>query len=136
MKTPMILKSMTLIALLGAAFVAPVFAQPGPGMGGGMGGGPGMQNSAPGAQSGQGQGGGGRGMGCRQGRAAGWSLMTQEERTAHQIKMRAVKTYDECKVLQADHRKLIEERAKEKGVTLPPPRQIACERMKERGIIQ
>ena len=136
MKTPMILKSMTLIALLGAAFVAPVFAQPGPGMGGGMGPRPGMQNSDTGAQPGQGQGMGGRAKAGRQGRAAGWSLMTEEERTAHQIKMRAVKTYDECKVLQADHRKMIEERAKEKGVTLPPPRQIACDRMKARGIIQ
>ena len=59
--------------------------------------------------------------------------MTEEERTAHQIKMRAVKTYDECKVLQADHRKLIEERAKEKGVTLPVARQLGCERMQARG---
>jgi len=64
---------------------------------------------------------------------AGWSLMTAEERTANQAKMRAVKTYDECKALQDENHKTMEARAKEKGVTLPAPRQNGCDVMKARG---
>lgn len=66
---------------------------------------------------------------------AGWSLMTPEERTAHQNKMRSVKTYDECKALQTEHHQQMEARAKEKGVTLPQPRANGCDRMKARGWI-
>jgi len=115
MKSTINLKSITLIALLGAALAAPVLAQPGPGMGG-MGGGGGMrfnQNNTP-----------------------GWSLMTPEERTEHQTKMRAVKTYDECKALQTEQHAAMEIRAKEQGVTLPVPRQNGCDRMKAKGFIK
>ena len=88
-------------------------------MGMGMGGGPGM-----------------RGMGFNQNSSGVWSLMTPEERTANQIKMRAVKTYDECKLVQTEQRTLMEVRAKEKGVTLPTPRQNACDNLKARGLIK
>ena len=118
MKNTMKLKSITLIALLGAALAAPVLAQPGSGMGGG----PGMQ--------------GGGGMRFNQNNTAGWSLMTTEERTEMQSKMRAVKTYDECKLLQTENHAAMEVRAKEKGVTLPVPRQNRCDRMKARGLIK
>jgi hypothetical protein len=67
---------------------------------------------------------------------AGWSLMTAEERTANQTKMRAVKTYDECKALQAENHTAMEARAKEKGVALPAPRQNGCDVMKARGFIK
>lgn len=127
MKNTLTLKSVTLIALLGAALAAPVMAQTGYGMGGG----PGMQNGAPGA--GMGPGAGGRGMRFNQNNTRGWTLMTPEERTAHQNKMRAAKTYDECKSVQADQHALMEERAKEKGETLPVPRQNGCDVMKSRG---
>jgi len=141
MKTTMNLKSITLIALLGAALSAPVLAQPGPGMGGGMSGGMGMQNAGPGAGMGPGQGmgpggRGGRAMMFNQNNTRGWTLMTPEERTAFQIKMREVKTYDECKLTQTEHRTLMETRAKEKGVTLPTPRRNACDNMKARGLIK
>ena len=138
MKTSISLKSKILIALLGAALAASVFAQPGPGMGGGMGGGPGMQNAGPGAGAGMGPGrqGAGRGMRFNQGNTQGWALMTPEERTAHREKMRSVKTVEECKALQAEHRSVMEERAKGKGVTLPTPRQNGCDRMKARGFIK
>ena len=141
MKTTMNLKSITLIALLGAALSAPVLAQPGPGMGGGMSGGMGMQNAGPGAGMGAGQGmgpggRGGRGMMFNQNNTRGWTLMTPEERTAFQVKMRDVKTYDECKLTQTEHRSLMETRAKEKGVTLPTPRRNACDNMKARGFIK
>lgn len=145
MKTSMKIKSVTLIALLGAAFATPLLAQPGPGMGmgggmgmmgmGSMGGGPGMQNGGPGyGRMGPGAG-GMRGMGFNQNNAGVWALMTPEERTANQIKMRAVKTYDECKLVQTEQRTLLETRAKEKGVTLPAPRQNACDNLKARGLI-
>ena len=146
MKSMMTLKSITLIALLGAALAAPVLAQGGPGMGGGMGGGPGMcarmdggrcmGNSGPGSRA-MGPGArGGRGMQFNQGNTPGWSLMTPEERTANQARMRELKTYDECKVVQVEHRSLMEARAKEKGVTLRAPRQNGCDNMKARGFIK
>ena len=92
-----------------------------------MGGGPCMQGGA---------GGGGGGMRFNQKNTPGWKLMTQEERTEMQNKMRAVKTYDECKQLQTEHRAQMEARAKEKGVTLGEPRQNRCDRMKAKGMIQ
>ncbi|NDP37892.1 MAG: hypothetical protein GZ093_03965 [Rhodoferax sp.] len=126
MKTTTLLKSISLVTLLGAALAAPVLAQPGPGMWGGMG--MGMQNGGPGAGP---MGPGARGMGGMGGAA----LMTAEERTAMMTKMRAVKTYDECKLLQSEQHKAMEARAKEKGITLPEPRQNRCDMMKARGLI-
>jgi hypothetical protein len=115
------LKHITLIALLGAAMAAPAIAQPGPGMGGmGMGGmGPGPGRYA-----------------IDRGNTTGWTLMTDEERTAHQQKMWSFKTYDECKTYQDEHHKAMEARAKEKGKTLTPARRNACDRMKARGTIK
>jgi hypothetical protein len=63
-------------------------------------------------------------------------LMTPEERTEYQSKMRGMKTYDECKAYQDEHRKLMEQRAKDKGITLPAPRMNPCDRMKARGLIK
>lgn len=72
------------------------------------------------------------------GNTGGWQLMTAEERTEHQNKMRSFKTYDECKVYQDQHHKQMEERAKEKGVTLPmgKPGAYGCDNMKARGFIK
>lgn len=66
----------------------------------------------------------------------GWTLMTPAERTEFQTKMRAAKTYDECKAIQAEHRAMVEARAKEKGVTLNVPRYNACDQMKARGLLK
>ncbi len=141
MKTSMTFKSITLIALLGAALATPVLAQGGSGMGGGMGGGPGMQNAGPGAGGpGMGPGGrggrGGRAMMFSQNNTRGWTLMTPEERTVFQTRMHEVKTYDECKLAQTEHRSVMETRAKEKGDNLMAPRQNACDNMKARGLIK
>ena len=141
MKTSTTIKSITLIALLGVAVAAPVLAQGGPGMGGGMGGGPCMQNAGPGANGpGMGNGGrggrGGRGMMYNRDNTRGWTLMTPEERTTFQKQMRDVKTYDECVAVQTEHRGAMEVRAKEKGVTLPTPRQNGCDNLKARGLIK
>lgn len=129
MKTSVNLRNITLIALLGAALAAPVLAQPGPGMGGG----PGMQNSVPG---GSGMGRGAQAMRFDQNNTRGWTLMTPDERAAHREKMLSLKTYDECKTFQTEHRATMEARAKEKGTTLPVPRQNVCDRMKAGGLVK
>ena len=66
----------------------------------------------------------------------GWQLMSQEERQAHQEKMRSMKTYEECKAYQDEHHSQMEARAKEQGKTLPVPRYSGCDRMKDRGFFK
>lgn len=108
--------ALTASFLTAAVVAASAFAQMGPG--GGMG-----------------PGGKGR-FAWNQDFTPGWTLMTPEERTAWQLQMREVKTYDECKATQEAHRTALEARAKEKGVTLRTPRQNGCNVMKARGLIQ
>ena len=121
------LRHIALLAFLGASLASPILAQPagGQGMGPGAGQGAGM---GPGT-------GGGKGMqfNADKDNTWGYQLMSPEERNAHRDKMRSTKTYDECKALQEDHHKAMEVRAKEKGVTLPAPRNNGCDRMKARG---
>ncbi len=136
-------RSIALITLIGAALAAPVLAQPGSGMGGGWGGGPcmqggGMRNGAgmgPGARAGWGNK-GGRMMMANQDNVRGWSLLTPEERTSFQNRMRNVETYDECIQVQTEHRGMVEVRAKEKGVNLMTPMRNMCDNLKARGAIQ
>ena len=126
MKTTMTLKRFAMLVVLGSVLAVPALAQSGQGAGGGgMGGGPCMQG-----------GGAGGGMRINQKNTPGWQLMTQEERTEMQGKMRALKTYDECKPLQTEHRALMEARAKEKGVNLREPCHNGCDRMKAKGLVQ
>lgn len=125
MKTSTLIKTISITAALAAALSASVWAQSGPVAGNGMGAGPGS-----------GQMGGMRGMRFNQTNTPGWTLMTPEERTAIQTKMRAVKTYEECKLVQSEQHAAMEVRAKEKGVTLNVPRQNGCDRMKARGFIK
>lgn len=80
-----------------------------------------------------GPGAGWRNLRFDQANTPGWTLMTAEERAAHQTRMRAVQTYNECKQVQEEQHKLMEVRAKEKGVTLAAPRQNACDVAKARG---
>ena len=140
MRTTLILKRFVQVVVLGTALVSTAMAQPGPGWGGGCG----MQRGM-GGGGGWGMGpGGGRGMGYGMGSGAaanqnltrGWELTTPEERTAQQIKMRAVKTYDECTAVQTEHRGILETRAKEKGLTLVAPRISPCDNLKARGLIK
>lgn len=53
----------------------------------------------------------------------GSQLMTQQERLEHRNKLRAAKTAEEREQIRAEHHTRMQERAKEKGVTLPemPP---------------
>lgn len=78
---------------------------------------------------GMGMGPGGRGMPMRAGSGVtpGWSMMTPQERDDHRQRMLGAKTYDECKTAQAEHRALMEARAKERHATLGPgPRRDPC----------
>lgn len=118
------LADITLIVLLAAGMAVPSYAQPGPGMGG--------------------MGSMGSGMGAGKGprfafdkdNTPGWALMSAEERVAHREKMLAAKSYEECKSIQAEHHAAMEARAKEKGTTLPAPRQNGCDRMQARGLFR
>jgi hypothetical protein len=99
-------------------------------MGAGMGPGGGM---GPGAGNGAGR--GGR-FAWDNTNTTGWTLMTAEERSANQARMRAVKTYDECKAVQDENHQAMAARAKEKGLTLAAPRQNGCDVMKARGFFK
>ena len=122
------LTHIALVAFLGAAVAAPVFAQPGPGGGPGMGPGPGAGMGRSGGKAMR--------FTFNKDNAAGWSLMSAEERTAYHDKMLAAKTYDECKALQGEQRQAMEARAKEKGKTLRGPRRNGCDNMKARGFFK
>lgn len=67
---------------------------------------------------GSGMGGMGAGMaGARSGgdETPGWTMMSETERNAHQERMRAMKTYEECKTFADQHHEQMSSRAKERG---------------------
>lgn len=49
----------------------------------------------------------------------GWNLMTQQERIEHRETMRNLKTQEEQERYRMEHHNKMQERAKERGVTLP-----------------
>jgi hypothetical protein len=81
---------------------------------------PGQMGGAMGmhAQGGMGYGPMGAGPG---GQVGGHQLMTPEERSAFQEKMRDAKTPEERQKLMEANRTEMQKRAKEKGITLPQP---------------
>ncbi len=122
-----------LIALLGTSVTLPVYAQAG--LGGGQGAGPGA-GIGPGPGPGKGPAGKRPRFQFDRENTYGWRLMSAEERTAHRDKMLSAKTYDECKSVQAEQHQSMEARAEERHMTLAPPRQNACDRMKARGLLK
>jgi hypothetical protein len=57
--------------------------------------------------------------------------MTPQERNEHRDRMRAMKTYEECKTYQAQHHEQMAARAKERGgAALAQPRRDACSGLK------
>lgn len=79
--------------------------------------GPGMKQRAPAAET--------RSASSGAQQVFGWQLMTPDERTVYQQKMRASKTAEERAAIRAEHHKEMLDRAKQRGVTLPespPPR--------------
>ncbi len=121
-----IVTGLTLTLALGLAATA--FAnpdQPGSGMGYGMHHGYGAQGGhGPGAMMQGAQGGYGPGamMQGGQGPQAAFQLMTPEERTAMQEKMRNAKTPEERQQIALTNRAEMQKRAAEKGITLPEHR--------------
>ncbi|MBK9442871.1 MAG: hypothetical protein IPN53_16850 [Comamonadaceae bacterium] len=124
-------KSLAIGTALTAALSATVLAQSGPGAAMGPGwrtqqASAGVNGLEPGARA-------GRGMQRMQGPGA--ALMTAEERAANQARMASVKTYDECKAVQAEQHAAMQARATEKGITLPAPQSRGCDMRKARGLI-
>ena len=73
----------------------------------------------------------GPGPGPGSGNTPGWSLMTPAERTEHHNKMMSFTNYEECIAYLQEHHKLMQERAKAQGTTIPAiPRSNMCERLK------
>lgn len=60
----------------------------------------------------------------------GWQFMTPEERIEHQAKIRGFKTYEECRTYQVEHHRLMEERARQRGMALPSGGQDFCAHLK------
>jgi hypothetical protein len=59
----------------------------------------------------------------------GWQLMTPEERLEHQSKIRSFRSYEECRSYQLSHHQLMEERARQRGLSLPQGRRDICEHL-------
>jgi hypothetical protein len=100
------------------------------------GGGPGGYGPGYGRGGGYGPGAGqGPGGGYGRGGGQGMALLTPEERAQHREAMHSLTSVEQCNAYMAEHRQLLLERAKEKGVAPPPgPRGDMCERMKARGM--
>lgn len=117
--------AMGIVAALGLGFAVAAYAQPGQ-MGSGMG--PhtqgGMQHGAMAGMQHGAKGGTGHGpMGAGAiGHGAGQQLMTPEERTALQEKMRNAATPEERQKIAEATRTEMQKRAKERGITLPEQR--------------
>lgn len=57
----------------------------------------------------------------------GWMMMTPEERDEHRRRMQSARTPEECRQLLDEHRKLMESRAKDRGMgNMRAPRRDAC----------
>ena len=108
----------TTLALFAVAGTAAAQGGPGPGAGPGA--------SAPGM-------GMGRGPMARWGSdfTPGWTMMSAQERSEHQQRMRSMKSYDECKAYRDRHHEQMTARAKEKGgKAMAQPRRDACAGLK------
>jgi hypothetical protein len=62
----------------------------------------------------------------------GWQLMSPEERIDHQTRVRSFKTYAECREYQLEHHRVMEERARQRGVALREGGRDFCEHLKPR----
>jgi hypothetical protein len=68
-------------------------------------------------------------MGMRSGPQVtpGWPMMSAAERREHMAKMGSFTTRKECEAYTAEHHRLMAERAKQRGVTIPAqPRHNPC----------
>lgn len=63
----------------------------------------------------------------------GWQLMTQQERNEYRSKMQNMQTREEREQYRIEHHKLMQQRAKERGVKLPEYRNKTMGPGMERG---
>jgi predicted Fe-S protein YdhL (DUF1289 family) len=56
----------------------------------------------------------------------GWQLMTHEERAAVQARLRAARTPEEADRIRRENHAAMQARARERGVSLPPPPARDC----------
>jgi len=63
----------------------------------------------------------------------GWQLMSEQERLEHRSKMQSMKTEEERNQYRLEHHEMMEQRAKEQGITLPDVPQNRNNMMDGRG---
>ncbi len=68
----------------------------------------------------------------RDGDIYGWQLMTLEEREAFRERLRSARTAEERDRLRLENHAAMQERARERGVTLRPAPAVPLERARER----
>lgn len=73
---------------------------------------------------------------CNQDNTYGWQIMTPNERKEHQAKLSNITSYSTCKEYIDTHHRMIENRAKEKGIGLPDMLHNPCDEMKAKGILK
>lgn len=56
----------------------------------------------------------------------GWQLMTPQERIEHQALVRGFTSYEPCHAYQLSHHRLMEARARQMNLVLPPERRDFC----------
>jgi len=59
-----------------------------------------------------------------------WSMMTPEERKAHQEKMLGFKDMGACSAYMDEHHKQMQARAKDRGMKMPEGQDHGCDRLK------
>ena len=129
------LRTLAAATLMTGALVAGAFAQatapaapasaaagPPPGMGPGMGRGPGPGASGPGYGPGM-----GRGWRAGPNNTPGWSMMTPEERAAHQQRMQGMTSRADCTAYMNQQHQQMAARAQQRGASAPAqPRRDMC----------
>ncbi|MBL0944060.1 MAG: hypothetical protein IBJ04_07025 [Hydrogenophaga sp.] len=56
----------------------------------------------------------------------GWSMMSEQERAQHRAQMHAARSPEECERILREHRRLMEQRAAERGKPMGHPPRAAC----------
>jgi hypothetical protein len=57
----------------------------------------------------------------------GWAMMSAQERDEHHKRLQEARTPEECRAVMDEHRKLMEQRAKDRGMAgMRGPRRDAC----------
>jgi hypothetical protein len=71
-------------------------------------------------------------MCCSAKNTSGWGMMNKQERADHRSRMKAMKSYEECKTYADEHHEAMIKRAKESGRAAPAsPRRDPCSALKK-----